>query len=56
MNGNTVRTPIVEDVKDENPVWSDPGQISKYRPHVARCVFLSQHRADMTFAVNELCQ
>ena len=55
-NGNTVQTPIIDDVKDENPVWLDPEQISKYRSHVARCLFLSQDRADITFAVNELCQ
>ena len=55
-NANTVQTPIVVDVKDKNPVCSDPEQISKYRSHVARCVFLSQDRANTTFAVNELCQ
>ena len=55
-SANTVQTPIVVDVKDENPVCSDPEQISKCRSHVARCLFLSQDRADTTFAVNELCQ
>ena len=55
-NGNTVQTPIVDDVKDENPVRLDPEQISKYRSRVAWCLFLSQDRADITFAVNELCQ
>ena len=30
-NGNTVQTPTVDDVKDENPVWLDPEQIRKYR-------------------------
>ena len=55
-NGNTVQTSIVDDVKDENPVWFDPEQISKYRSHVARCLFLSQDRADTTFVVTELCQ
>ena len=34
----------------------DPDQASEYRSHVARCLFLSQDRADTTFAVNELCQ
>ena len=43
-------------MRDENPVRLDPEQISKYRSHVARCLFLSQDRADITFAVNELCQ
>ena len=46
----------MDDVKDENPVWLDKEQISKSRSHVARFLFLSQDRADMTFAVNELCQ
>ena len=56
-NGNTVQTPIVDDAKDENPVLLlDPEQISKYRSHVARCLFLSQDRTDITFAVNELCR
>ena len=35
-NGNTVQNPVIDDVKDENPVWSDPEQISKCRSHVAR--------------------
>ena len=55
-NGNTVQTPIVDDVKDDNLVRLDPEQISKYRSYVARRLFLSQDRADVTFAVNELCQ
>ena len=55
-NGNTVQTPMIDDVKDENPVWLDSEQISKYRSHVARCFLSSQNRADITFAVNELCQ
>ena len=41
-----MQSPIVDDVKDENPVHLDPEQISKYRSHVARCSFLSQDRAD----------
>ena len=55
-NGTTVQTPVADDVKDENLVRLDPGQTSKYRSHVARCLFLRQDRADITFAVNELCQ
>ena len=35
-NENTVQTPIVNDVEDENPVWFDPEQISKYRSHVGQ--------------------
>ena len=31
-------------------------QHHKYRSQVARCLFLSQDRADITFIVNELCQ
>ena len=45
-NGNTVQTPTVDDMKDENPVWLDPEQTSKYRSLVARCFFFSQYRAD----------
>ena len=41
-HGNTVQPPIVDDVKHENPVRLDAGQISKYRSHVARCLFLSE--------------
>ena len=51
-----MQTPIVDDVKDENPVWLDSEQLRKYRSHVGGCLFLSQDRADTTFAVNELCQ
>ena len=54
--GNTVQTPLIDDAQDENPVPLDPDQISKYRSHVARCLFFSQDRADITFAVNELCR
>ena len=55
-NGNTVQTPTVDVVKDVNPVWLDPQQIGKDRSHVARCLFFSQDRAEITCAVNELCQ
>ena len=51
-----MQTPIIDDVKDQNPVWLDSEQISKYRSHVARNLFRSQDRADMTFAVHETCQ
>ena len=51
-----MQTPKVDDVKDENPVRSDPHQTSKYRSHVPRCLFFSPDTADITFAVNELCQ
>ena len=49
-NRDTVstRSPTLDDdVNDENPVWLDPEQISKYRSHVARCLFLSQDKANI---------
>ena len=55
-NGNTVQTRIIDDAIDENPVQWDPDQISKCRSHVARFLFLIQNRANITFAVSELCQ
>ena len=51
-----MQTPKFDDVKDEKPVPLDPEQISKYRSHVARCLFLSKDGAEKTFAVDELCQ
>ena len=51
-----MQTRKVDDVNDENPAQLDPEQIGWYGSHVPRCLFLSQDRADMTFAVNELCQ
>ena len=50
-----MQTPIIDDVKDENPVWLDSEQMSKYRSHVGRCLFLGQDRADKGFTMNELC-
>ena len=38
-NWNIVQNPIVDDLKDKNPVRLDPQQINKYRSHVARCLF-----------------
>ena len=55
-NGTTVQIPRIDDVKDENPVWLDSEPISKSGSHVARCLFFSQDRADITFAMKELCQ
>ena len=55
-NRNTVQTRKVDDVNDENPAQLDPEQIGWNGSHVARCLFFSQDRADMTFAVNQLCQ
>ena len=56
-NGNSVQTPAAPNVTEEEK--SEPlSQIQhhKYRSQVARCLFLSQDRADITFIVNELCQ
>ena len=56
-NGNSVQTPATPDATEEEK--SEPlSQIQhhKYRSQVARCLFLSQDRADITFIVNELCQ
>ena len=56
-NENSVQTPATPDVTEEEKSES-LGQIQqqKYRSQVARCLFLSQDRADITFIVNELCQ
>ena len=56
-NGNSVQTPAAPDVMEEEE--SQPlsqVQHQQYRSQVARCLFLSQDRADITFIVNELCQ
>ena len=43
---NSVRIPTSDCVKDENPTWLDSEHISKYRSHVAICLFFSQDRTD----------
>ena len=56
-HGNSVQTPATPDATEEEE--SEPlSQVRhhKYRSQVARCLFLSQDRADITFIVNELCQ
>ena len=56
-HGNSVQTPATPDVTEEEE--SEPlSQVKhhRYRSQVARCLFLSQDRADITFIVNELCQ
>ena len=56
-HGNSVQTPATPDVTEEEesePLSQD--QHHRYRSQVARCLFLSQDRADVTFIVNELCQ
>ena len=55
-HGNSVQTPATRDVTEEEPEPSDQVQHSKYRSQVARCLFLSQTRADKTLIVNELRQ
>ena len=52
-----VQTPAAPDVTEEErsePLSQD--QHPRYRSQVARCLFFSQDRADITFIVNELCQ
>ena len=56
-NGNPVQTPATSDVTEEGePKPLSQDQHRRYRSQVARCLFLSQDRADVTFIVNELCQ
>ena len=56
-NGNTVQTPAAPTTaeEDESEVLNQT-QHHRYRSQVARCLFLSQDRADIIFIVNELCQ
>ena len=57
-HANSVQTPATPDATEEEeesePLSQD--QHHRYRSQVARCLVLSQHRADTTFIVNELCQ
>ena len=56
-NGNTVHTPAAPNAAEEEKSESlSQVQYHRYRSQVARCLFLSQDRADITFIVNELCQ
>ena len=56
-NGNTVQTPAAPSAAEEEESEAlDQVQNHRYRSQVARCLFLSQDRADITFIVNELCQ
>ena len=54
--GNSVQTLATHDVTEEEVEPLDQMQSSKYRAQVARCLFFSQDRADITFILNELCQ
>ena len=52
-----MQTPATPDVtEEEEPEPLSQDQHHRYRSQVARCLFLSQDRADITFIVNELCQ
>ena len=51
-HGNSVQTPAVHGVTDEGPEPADQMPPSKNRSQVARCLFFSQNRADMTSVVN----
>ena len=56
-HGNSVLTPATPDLVEEEvsePLCQDRHQ--QYRSQFARCLFLCQDRADITFIVNELCQ
>ena len=56
-HGNSVQTPATHDAtEEEEPEPLSQVQHSKYRSQVARCLFLSLDRADITFILNELCQ
>ena len=56
-HGNSVQTPATLDVTEEEESEAlSQLQHHKYRSQVARCLFLSQDRADTIFIVNELCQ
>ena len=50
---NTGRTPADVTLREHSE--REPEQFSKDRCHVARCLFLSQARAEITYTVNE-CQ
>ena len=56
-NGNTVQTPVapIAAEEEDSEVLSQT-QHHRYRSQVARCLFLSHDRADITFIVNEFCQ
>ena len=51
--GTSLQTPAVHDVTDEEPEPLDQMQTSKYRSQLARRLFLSQDRADMSFVLPE---
>ena len=56
QTANTVQTLEADDTSSDISEPLKQEQFSKYRSHVARCLFLSQDRADRTCSVNEVCQ
>ena len=54
LEGNSVQTPATYDVTEEEPGPLDQVQDSECKSQVARCLFLNQDRADITFIANEL--
>ena len=52
--GISVQTPAAHDVTESEAEPVEQAQHSKYSSQVARCLFLSQDRADITFIVNEI--
>ena len=56
-HGNSVQTPAAPDaMEEEESELLSQDQHHRYKSLVARCLFFSQDRADITFIVNELCQ
>ena len=52
-----MQTPVAPNTaEEEESELLNQTQHHRYRSQVARCLFLSQDRADKTFIVNELCQ
>ena len=52
--GNSVNTPATHDLTETDEEPLDQAQHRKYSSQVARCLFLSEDRADITFIVNEI--
>ena len=55
-HGNSVPPATPDVMEEEEPEPLSQVQHQQYRSQVARCLFLSQDRADIAFIVNELCQ
>ena len=56
-HGNSVQTPAAPDaMEEEESELLSQDQHHRFRSLVARCLFLSQDWAHITFIVNELCQ